>query len=337
MTPSYVTFLKENGVTSPQGNFFSNFENENEGLTCTPLRIIQKNLEIIELTGEHNKTIPANKTALATFESQIKKNKENMNVSLRNNILIQFSLKSFNFYIKQNQNKKRFILIQKKSDKNIRKLIPIETRYCRSYQRKIRKRMNWLIYKYGNKNAVTLILTLDPKIFRYNKYLMWKSIKKEMNRFLTSLKYYFKKRGIPFPKYIATIEAQKSGNPHLHFLFLNSKRLMDWRKIRKLWGLGHTSIDRTYDGKNIKYAINYITKYITKTFTKTDKENLLTQSLTWLFNIRSFSTSRGLIAPINPIGLGEWRPLFLIKCDVTLIPMLKEIPLLKGYIYMDYG
>ena len=87
---------------------------------------------------------------------------------------------------------------------------------------------------------------------------------------------------------------------------------MDWRKIRKLWGLGHISINRTYDGYKIKHPINYITKYITKTFTKTNKENLLTQSLCWLFHIRSFSTTNGLIIPINPIGTGKWKPICLI-------------------------
>jgi hypothetical protein len=172
--------------------------------------------------------------------------------------------------------------------------------------------MNWLIWKYGNANCVSLVLTLNPKIYDNNLFDMCINIKKEMNRFLTALKYYFKKYNIIFPEYIATIEFQKSGNPHLHFVFFRCTRLMDWRKLRKLWGRGHISVNRTYDGYKIKNPINYITKYITKTFTKTNDENCLSQSLVWLFNIRSFSTSRGLITPIKAKNSGEWKPICLI-------------------------
>lgn len=98
-------------------------------------------------------------------------------------------------------------------------------------------------------------------------------------------------------------------------MFLGCKRLLDWRKIKSLWRLGHISINRTYGNHKIMHSISYITKYITKTFTKTNNENLLTQSLVWLFGIRSFSTSRGLIIPIKPKGLGRWTPVYLVVCD----------------------
>ena len=228
--------------------------------------------------------------------------------------MIKYAKKYFKYYIEEAQNKKRYILIQKiKSDGCIRRwLMPLDTRYSKKYQREVKKRMRWLINQYGNKNAVSLVLTLDPKKFNNNTYEMWSSIKKEMNRFLTALRYYFKKQSNSFPKYIVTLEAQKNGNPHLHFVFLGCKRLLDWRKIRKLWHLGHISINRTYQGTKIQYPINYITKYITKTFTTTSEKNLLTQSLLWLFNIRSYSSSKGLLFPIKPKSQDNCEPLCLI-------------------------
>jgi hypothetical protein len=40
-------------------------------------------------------------------------------------------------------------------------------------------------------------------------------------------------------------------------------------------------------------------KYISKTYTDTNESNKLTQALCWLFNIRSYQCSRGLIYPIK--------------------------------------
>lgn len=344
--PSYVTLLKENGVKNPQGEYNyqttsnvsltkqdnvcpngqilakSLLDCDSNPFSCTYLRIIQKNCEIIPLTEENGNIIDkdftpvyANKRDLAVFETEIynKIGVSHLGVYILNDLLLKFAEKRFRIYLNKTVNQKRYIVIEKKDKKNkVRKFIPIDSRFSKTYQKKVRKRMNWLIVNYGNVNAVNLTLTIDPKKYKHDKFKMWKSIKKELNRFLTALRYYFNKKSIPFPPYICTIEAQKNGNPHLHFVFLNSKRLLDWRKIKKLWGLGRTYLERTYQGYKIKHPINYITKYITKTFTKTDKENVLTQSLCWLFHIRSFSTSRGLIIPINPVGLGDWKPICLI-------------------------
>lgn len=237
--------------------------------------------------------------------------------------MIDYAITTFDCYITEFEIKNRFILlVDEKTGK--KQLIKLNTRYSKAYQRKVKKRMKWLIYNYGNRNAVFLTLTLDPKKYNYDTYKMWISIKKELNRFLSALRYYFRKKALSFPKYICTIEAMKGqekngfigkGNPHLHIVFLGCKRIMDWRKLKKLWGLGHIFINRTYQGGKIKYPINYITKYITKTYTNTNTENRLAQSLAWLFNIRSFSTNRGLIYPINPKSKGNWKPMFLIISD----------------------
>lgn len=348
--PSYVDFLKKHGVTSPQGNYSIPYDYnpdltrkansprwvnstdhnpseatmlcDSKALPSTHLRIIQKNCEIIPLIDENGNLIEknytpnfANKRNLIIFETEIynKMNKSFLGICFLNDLLLKYAKKCFTIYFEEIISQKRYIVLEKTvNNKIIRGFFPIDTRFSKNYQRKVRKRMNWLIFRYGNNNAVNLTLTIDPKEFNNDKFKMWIEIKKELNRFLTALKYYFKKRKIGFPPYICTIEAQENGNPHLHFVFLSCKRLLDWRKIKKLWGLGHIFINRTPEGIKIRHPLNYITKYITKTFTKTNNENLLTQSLCWLFHIRSFSTSKKLIIPIKPVGTGEWKPIFLI-------------------------
>ena len=128
---------------------------------------------------------------------------------------------------------------------------------------------------------------------------MWIDIKKQLNKFLTNVKYYFKKENRRFPHYICSIEAQKNGNPHLHICFLGASRILDWRKIRDIWKLGHIFINRDNDGRKIRNPVNYLMKYISKTYTDTNENNELTQAFCWLFNIRSYQCSRGLITPLK--------------------------------------
>lgn len=406
MTSSYVSFLKKNGITSPQG--YRNYNNEvddlptsfngesfkeglgetsppspfgegdppnsegrdggHKGFTRTPYRIIQENykqnVKIFDLTDRETTGKHANKIALSVYES--KRNEiesylqENENylqylqgetfcwqystdfnnkiIDEYNTELLRWATKSFNTYREQTSNCCNFILMRHKQDHSKRCFIPLMNRYSKGYQNKVKKRMNWIIHYYRNSNAVSVVCTIDPKKYGNDKYLMLSEIKKEENRFLTDLKYYFKKRGLPFPKYISTIECQKGraennfiakGNPHLHIVFLNCKRLLDWRKIRDLWGLGHVWINQTLKGDKIRYPINYITKYITKTFTETNEENCLTQALCWLFNIRSFSATRGLIRPLNNID-GNWESLLFISIKKTInsIQVLERIEIL---------
>jgi hypothetical protein len=172
-----------------------------------------------------------------------------------------------------------------------------------------------------------LTLTIDPKLFDNDKLEMWKQIKKEFRRFIDTLQHIFKRIGKEFPPYLATIQAQKGkppdfkgrGNPHIHVLFFNCKRLLDWRKISDLWSLGFIYINRTYQGKKIRYPINYICRYITRTFTNSNDKNKLTQSLVWLFNINSYSTTRHLLYPLKRHSSDtNWMAYYLIITDENM-------------------
>jgi hypothetical protein len=245
--------------------------------------------------------------------------------SLSDEYLLNFAKTCFKAYLKQNKDP-RWVLAQKGKE-----TIPIElkNRYSKSYQKKIIKRMQYLAATRGNQDAVLLTITLDPKLFR-DKLEMWQ-IRKQQHRLIEDLRQIFKRSGRKFPDYFAAIESQKNGNPHLHILFFGSKRLIDWRKIGDLWGLGYIFINRTPKGSKIKYPINYICKYITKTFTDNNQDNNLTQSLTWFFGVRSYTCSRGLVYPLNKKGPGGWR------VDYLVVFVSKPIEREEDFIKMGNG
>jgi hypothetical protein len=241
-----------------------------------------------------------------------------------NELLLEYADRMFKRYLHEINDSERFIFAKDKiTDEGI--VFELDTRYSESYQKKIMRRAKYLSYHYRKSPSVLLTLTLDPKKYGYDKFRMWTEIKHEYNRFITAVKYYFKKQGIELPPYVCTIEAQKGrsennyvsrGNPHLHICFLGASRLLDWRLIEKLWGCGFIYINRSpLDNRKIRNPVNYIMKYITKTYTDTNDENRLTQSLCWLFNVRSYQCSRGLITPLKQSHETLFNSEYLIIVD----------------------
>lgn len=201
------------------------------------------------------------------------------------------------------------------------RFIPIKQRFSEAYSKKVKKRINYLIATRGNQNAVMLTLTLNPDLFK-DKIEMWQSIRQQQDRFLKAVRQALNRMGLKIPPYLTTIEAQENGNPHIHIVFFGAKRLMDWRQIAKLWGLGFVFINRTNNSNKVKHPISYVAKYITKTYTTTTDKNLLTQSLVHLFGVRSYTCSRGLIYPLNkprPLGGYGYELMFLL---ITPQPLL---------------
>lgn len=306
-----------------------------------PRLIQKKNIRIIDanqINTYNNKR--RNKIALESYLNDIRKKVLNdFNNSCKidewidpiadqNKLLIDFSLKTFNRYLSDLQELNRFIYAE--DVQGHKTLVEFDNRYCKSYQEKINRRAKYIGWHYRKTRSVLLTLTIDPSKYNNDKYLMWIDIKKQLNRFLTNIKYYFKKENKKFPPYICTIEAQKNGNPHLHLVFLGASRLMDWRKIRDIWHLGYIFINRDSDHRKIRNPVNYLMKYITKTYTDTNEDNNLTQALCWLFNIRSYQCSRGLIYPIK-IKIKDFG--FESK---YLIIVNDEIPLSKVYDEIGY-
>jgi hypothetical protein len=239
-------------------------------------------------------------------------------VLVRNASLLTFAKNQFSGYIKDLKKYRRYLHVHREGDGSF---IPLETRYSEGYRNKVKRRMGSLNYTYRRGSCVLVTLTLDPSLYGSDRVRMWTEIKHDIHTFLTQLRQYFKSRGLPMPKYVLTAESHKRGNPHAHVVFLGVARLMDWRLLRKMWGVGFVGINRDNGGKKIRSPVAYITKYITKTYTEANEKNLLTQSLSWLFNLRSYSCSRDLIAPLHPIGAGDWVADYVAICSPQTSPL----------------
>jgi hypothetical protein len=273
-------------------------------------RIIQKgDIKIVDVDRVDTNSKDRNQVALESFRNDIR-NKHIQDfkdftiierwidpVDDLNKLLIDFALKSFKSYIFEQEEFNRYIYAENVEENKV--LIELDNRYCKSYQDKINRRAKYLGWRYRKSRSVLLTLTINPSKYNNDKYLMWIDVKKQLNRFLTNVKYYFKKEKRNFPPYVCSIEAQKNGNPHLHIVFLGASRLLDWTIIKDIWKLGHIFINRDNNNRKIRNPVNYLMKYISKTYTVTNSKNELTQSLCWLFNIRSYQCSRGLIIPLK--------------------------------------
>lgn len=235
-------------------------------------------------------------------------------VSYKNQALLNYSEESFLRYIFKIESENKYLLLQHKTQ-DILSMKLLLTRYHKSYCKKIAKRMDWLKHEYGNSSAVLLTLTLDPKKFNLDKFVMWDIITKELDRFMKAVRMHFKRSKRVFPKYLWAIEGQKNGNPHIHIVFFRARRVLDWRNLLQYWGNGAIYINKTKEHQKVRYPINYVTNYITKTFGNTNFDNVRTQSLVWMFNLHSFNRSHGLVVPLNPKGCGDRALLYLAKID----------------------
>lgn len=239
-------------------------------------------------------------------------NKELMNY--KNACLLDYAERQFSGYIKSLEKTNKYLCLEnyETGDQGLKKII---TRYSDSYRNEIIKRMNWLMWEYGNENCCLLTLTVDPKKYNYDKFEMWKAISKKYKYFILKLKRYFKEHNRPFPSYLWGVESMygrpennymSRGNPHLHVCFFNCKYVAPVEKIEKFWDQGFVKINSTASNEKIRYPIHYITKYITETFTNNSPDNTLIQSLVWLFNKHSFDHSANLVLPLYPKGSGDW-------------------------------
>ena len=161
--------------------------------------------------------------------------------------------------------------------------------------------------------GVFLTLTIDHKKVNGLKDA-WQNISKRWNTFITRLciEMNIKRKDL---HYIWVLEAQGNGYPHIHALFLGIDYLFyagnknEWIKdnphsknLKHFWKIGGVFINSTKNKENIEKPIYYMMKYIRKTFEPfngDDDKKILTQSLLWAFNKRSWNTSRGIFKFLN--------------------------------------
>lgn len=254
------------------------------------------------------------------FPVEVYERYQNLVEKAHNNALLYFAEKTFLNWYQYNKKKSSYIFMRNGDKKQLKKL---SNRFDKRYQRMIQNRMNWLMYKYGNENACSITLTLNPSNFYHSKLCMWDTINILLNEFLTELKKWFKDRGRAVPKYIRCIESMKGikqtdfvgrGNPHIHLCFFGVKHIPK-EVISKFWPYGFNFINSTANNQKVRYPIHYITKYITKTYTENDPDNTLNQSLVWFFSKHSFDHSSGLVYPMYVKGAGEWNFEYFVSID----------------------
>jgi len=263
----------------------------------------------------------------------------------KNVCLLDYAERSFTSYINSVNGTSRYLCMTHKEtgDTGLKRIV---TRYSDSYRDKIIKRMNWLMWRYGNENCCLLTLTIDPKLYNYDKFAMWSAINKKYERFIEKMKVYFKRHNRPFPKYLFGIEAMygrpennymSRGNPHLHICFFDCKYFAPKSVIAKYWGQGFIKVNSTAKNETVRYPIHYITKYITETFTVNSPDNCLVQSLVWLFNKHSFDHSAGLVSPLYPKGTGEWSLDGIANIKSGLYCQIDEMIAIKDCIGSLFG
>lgn len=262
----------------------------------------------------------------------------------QNSCLLSYAEKSFSGYINSTQKTNTYVdwVNPETGESGLKK---IENRFSSTYRDKIIKRMNWLMWRYGNENCCLLTLTIDPKKYNNDKFEMWKQIGRKYKRFIDKMRIYFKRHNRPFPPYLFGVESMfgqeknnyvSRGNPHIHSCFFNCKYFAPVETIEKYWGQGFVKINSTANNKKVRYPIHYITKYITKTFTVNDPENVLCQSLVWLFNKHSFDRSVGLVLPLNPKSSGDCYSSGLWSVPVGY-QQFDEMVMIQDMIHSLYG
>ena len=237
-------------------------------------------------------------------------------VRVSNNSLLTYGENKFTSYVDNLKRYRRYVHITRENQSSF---VPLETRYSNGYRDKVQRRMEGLAYQYRKAGCVYAVFTLDPKKYGNDKVRMWQEVREDTTDLLRNVRRHFKKRGLPMPKYLCTLEGMKQprscGNPHVNIVFFGCRRLMDWRTLLKYWGKGSIRINKTWDGQTVRNPVMYVCKYITKTYANTTADNVLTQSLVWLFNVKSFSSSQGLIIPLHPKGTGDWTADYIAVCS----------------------
>lgn len=257
----------------------------------------------------------------------------------------KYILTSFHEYLEKIKNRR--LVFRKKGVKGGAPSTYLSpSRFGYAYQNKVKASLRPLLTEHNFRNCVMLTLTLDH-MKTPNKIEAWQNIGVEIDRFLTLLfrgiatertKKYRRLNpkkyndNVAFEEYkyldnIVVVEAQQNGYPHAHILFFNVRRLLDWRVIRDMWGLGHTYIDKTEEGVKISNPVAYMFKYITKTFTKTIPKNELTHAYLWFFYRRSYHTSQGLVKPLSSLKngtTGEYELVGMLICDDKTLKRLES-------------
>jgi hypothetical protein len=191
-------------------------------------------------------------------------------------------------------------------------------RYQREYWAMVKEKLKGL----PKSNGVFLTLTFEPEKLGYDVEKAWEMLGREWNRFLTALRYAVGKKQL---SYIRVVEVHHSGEhkgwPHIHVFFFYIDYLLpngSWKQYKKgikalkgtlegLWKWGFTYVEAVKNGyvrdpRGKRYSVvNYVLKYLRKGMDvkaledmRSDNPYYIGMAYMWLYNVRSYSTSRDI-------------------------------------------
>lgn len=355
--PTTSAFTRHNYSITQTGFEKNNKYKENKQKK-DPLREAYEIKKLIEISGRKatwNQTV---KTNFAYGTSSLRQGvwESGEQCKLTNEMLVNVAKKEFCKYLQENK-KKTIYLKSIKDDEIIP--IPLKNRWCKERRNKVKKRMAYLNYENRSAMCTMLTATVDPKKYHNDHYYIGTQFPKWMNNFLTKIKKilcYEKvyhcipqkdgtiKRRIGYEKYRdleylrgnefmegrAENEYVAKGLIHAHIVFIGANRLMDWRKLRRLWGHGHIYINRSSLNKKVRSPLSYMTKYVTKGIDIKDNKNLTTNALNWFFGLRSYTYSNKLVYPLYyHKEVPDYEPLALVYKKKAVINPYEQTLLLE--------
>jgi len=243
----------------------------------------------------------------------------------------------------------RRILVFRSLDDDEIFIKPYSHRFQEGYFKKVKRKLK-LIFENASmryKEGVFLTLTMDPKTYD-SIYDASRLVSISWNRFMSWL---HKRVGFR-PRYVAVLEWQDFGNPHLHVVLFGVSRIEDhWRLTEYLKGIGFGEIHWEYQivnnggswvwrnpkakpkGSTSYSVFNYLKKYLSKIFYGLSNDSLevsiseMKISLYFATNKRFFTYSRELYRPVCYPRWCGWE--FIGSYDIFdppdwLVPYLDE-------------
>lgn len=157
-----------------------------------------------------------------------------------------------------NLHRKKFILYSE-SEKIARVYRgTFNSRYHKSGQRKIKRKIKNRLGHYYFKAGVRLGMTLKQSMSRYEA---WRDVGDWVRSFMDELNKYRSRKGLKTRlSYLSVLEEQENGYPHVHILFSGLRSLASIPVIDKLWVHGSTNVEYVGGHRAADYSCKYITK-----------------------------------------------------------------------------
>lgn len=191
----------------------------------------------------------------------------------------------------------KFLLVNDDTQKVLVRRRLWSSRYHKSGQEKIKRKIIKRLGHYYHKNGVLLGLTFRRDISRSEA---WSIVNDSARGFMDGLNKWRASRG--FKKrlsYFKVNEPHQDGYPHCHIVFPGLRYLAPIPVIERLWSHGSTSVKYSGGIRPASYACKYISKMCLSP---------LTLAYYYYFNLRGYSFSRSYVyKKIDGLVDSGWR------------------------------